>query len=135
MAATDDDARFTSLCSQPGAVIWRMALTGEILEISDTIEEIRGISAQEARTQGPDQIHPPSSLAVSLGYFERFSRELIEGRVPGAFHADLEYYRRDGSTVWCEVLALPEMDHEGQVVALRGVSVALEEPRPEAAEG
>lgn len=123
-----------SLCARPGAVVWRMALTGEILEISDTIEQVRGITAQEARAQGPDQIHPPSSLAVSLGYFERFSRDLIEGRVPGVFHADLEYYRRDGSTVWCEVMALPELGAQGEVVALRGVSVAQDAGRSAPAE-
>lgn len=111
-----------------------MALTGEILDITDTIETVRGITPDEARAQSADQIHPPSSLAVSLGYFERFSRDLIEGRVPGPFHADLEYYTRDGSTVWCEVFALPELDAAGQVAALRGVSVALAEPRREAAE-
>jgi PAS domain S-box-containing protein len=130
----DVDDVYTALCDQPNAVIWRMALTGEILEVSDSIEAVRGITPEEARAQGPDEIHPPSSLAVSLGYFERFSRDLIEGRVPAPFHADLEYYTRDGSTVWCEVLALPELDDAGQVTALRGVSVPLAEPRDAAAE-
>lgn len=134
MTATDDDANYTSLSSQPGAVVWRMALTGEILDVSASIEEVRGITPEEARAQGPEAIHPPSSLAVSLGYFERFSRDHIEGRVPGPFHADLEYFTRDGSTVWCEVLALPELDEAGQVVSLRGVSVPLAEPRAAAAE-
>lgn len=135
-AVTSPDAEITyaALCEKPNAVIWRMALTGEILEVSDSIEVVRGITPEESRAQGPDEIHPSSSLAVSLGYFERFSRDLIEGRVPGAFHADLEYYTRAGSTVWCEVLALPELDGAGDVVSLRGVSVPLTEPRVEAAE-
>lgn len=134
VTSTDADDLYAALCDQPNAVIWRMALTGEILEVSDSIAEVRGISPDEARSQGPNEIHPPSSLAVSLGYFERFSRDLIEGRVPGPFHADLEYFTRDGSTVWCEVLALPDVDDAGQVVSLRGVSVPLAEPRAAAAE-
>lgn len=134
VTSPDADTIYTGLCEQPNAVIWRMALTGEILEVSDSIAVVRGISPDEARTQGPNEIHPPSSLAVSLGYFERFSRDLIEGRVPGPFHADLEYFTRDGATVWCEVLALPELDPAGQVTSLRGVSVPLVEPRAEAAE-
>lgn len=134
VSSSGADADYASLCERPNAVIWRMALTGEILEVSDSIEAVRGITPEQARTQGPDEIHPSSSLAVSLGYFERFSRDLIEGRVPGPFHADLEYFTRDGSTVWCEVLALPELDASGDVVSLRGVSVPLAEPREAAAE-
>lgn len=133
-AVTATDADYIALCEQPNAVVWRMALTGEILEVSDTIEAVRGITPEESRAQGPDEIHPPSSLAVSLAYFERFSRDLIEGRMPAPFHADLEYYTRVGSTVWCEVLALPDVDDAGQVVSLRGVSVPLAEPRAAAAE-
>ncbi len=134
VTSPDANAEFAVLCGRPNAVIWRMALTGEILEVSDSIESVRGITPEESVAQGPDEIHPSSSLAVSLGYFERFSRDLIEGRVPEHFHGELEYYHRDGSTVWCEVLALPELDTSGQVVSLRGVSVPLAQPPSAATE-
>lgn len=114
---------FSALCQRPDAVRWTMALTGEITEISDSIYDVRGLTPQEAKTQSADQIHPPASLQVSLAYFEKFSRALMEGNVPAPFHADLDYLHVDGSLVPCEVMALPVVGERGEVVELIGVSV------------
>lgn len=121
-SAMSDEA-FDVLCSRPGAVRWTMALTGEITEISDSIYEVRGLTAEQAKVQAADEIHPPASLQRSLEYFEKFSRALLEGCVPEPFHADLEYFHVDGSTVLCEVMALPVVDDAGRVIQLIGVSV------------
>ena len=100
-----------------------MALTGEITHISDSILDVRGLTPEQAQAQGADQIHPPASLQISLDYFERFSRAILEGQVPEPFHADLEYFHADGSLVPCEVMALPVLDESGGVIELMGVSV------------
>jgi len=102
-----------------------MAPTGEIVEISDTIEQVRGISVAEALAQSADRIHPPESLRASLAYFEQFSRDLLEGRSPSPFRGELLYFHRDGSLVPCDVMALPILDDAGQVLELRGVSVPV----------
>lgn len=105
-----------------------MALTGEITFISPEIESVRGITPEQAKAQTADQIHPPDSLRRSLAYFEQFSRDLLAGRSPSPFHEHLEYFRADGSTVWCEVMALPIADPNGTISELRGVSVERESP-------
>lgn len=107
------------------AVRWTMAPTGEIVEVSDTIEQVRGITVAEALVQTADEIHPPESLRASLAYFERFSRDLVEGRAPSAFRGELLYFHRDGSLVPCDVMALPILDDDGTVIELRGVSVPV----------
>lgn len=117
------DEAFEALAARPDAVRWTMALTGEITEISDSIFQVRGLTPQEAKAQAADQIHPPASLQTSLAYFERFSRALLEGRVPESFHADLEYIHANGSLVPCEVMALPVLSEGGEVLELIGVSV------------
>lgn len=117
------EARFQSLSARPDAVVWKMAVTGEIVDIGDAIYDVRGLTPEQAKAQTADRIHPPASLQISLDYFERFSRALLEGRVPEPFHADLEYFHADGSTVLCEVMAMPVLDDEGEVVELIGVSV------------
>ncbi len=98
-------------------------MTGEVVDVSDTVEDVRGITADEARSQSVDQIHPPESLRASLAYFEKFSREVLAGRTPPPFHGDLGYLHADGSVVWCEVVAIPRLNDMGAVVALDGVSV------------
>lgn len=125
MPTPHGDLEFDRLAAMPDAVSWVMALTGVITEISPSIEAVRGLTPQEAMAQGADEIHPPSSLKVSLAYFERFSVELLAGRIPEPFHADLEYLHKDGSSVWCEVYASPVVDDHGHVIELRGVSVPV----------
>lgn len=114
---------FDALCSRPDAVLWTMAVTGEITDISDSIFGVRGLTPEEAKVQAADQIHPPASLQTSLDYFERFSRALVERRVPEPFHADLEYFHADGWTVLCEVMVRPVLNDDGDIVELAGVSV------------
>jgi hypothetical protein len=121
--ANEAGATFMELTTRPDAVRWTMALTGEITEISDEIFQVRGLSPAAAKVQPADQIHPPASLRASLDYFEKFSRALLEGKIPEPFHADLEYFHVDGSTVVCEVMALPVANDDGEVVELIGVSV------------
>lgn len=116
---------FDRLADVPHAVLWTMAPSGEIVEISDSVTVVRGITPDEARTQSPDQIHPPASLRDSLAYFERFSRDLIEGRTPPVFEGQLEYFCADGSVVLCDVAAVPIMGDDGALVELRGVSAPV----------
>ena len=123
---TSGHPQYDALVQSPNAVVWTMALTGAITALTPTIEDVRGFTVEEAMAQAGDEIHPASSLKVSLAYFERFSVDMLAGRVPAPFHADLEYLKKDGSTVWCEVFAFPRTDADGQVVELQGVSVAVE---------
>lgn len=119
---------YDALVDAPNAVVWTMALTGAITELSPSIEAVRGFTVDEAKAQAGDEIHPASSLKVSLAYFERFSVDMLAGRVPEPFHADLEYVKKDGSTVWCEVFAFPVVGEDGSIAALQGVSVPVERP-------
>jgi PAS domain S-box-containing protein len=118
-----DDPEFQALQSMPRAVLWTMALTGEITEISPSIEQVRGLTPDQAKNQSADQIHPPEALSISLSYFEHFSRAILAGEVPKSFRADLGYYHADGSIVMCDVMAVPVVDDSGAVIELRGVSV------------
>lgn len=119
---TTPESLFDDLCAEPNAVKWTMSAAGAIDYISSEVEGVRGISPEAAMAQSGDQIHPAESLAVSLAYFEGFARDLIEGRVPATFHDHLEYNCADGSTVWCEVVAMPIMNTDGSLQELRGVS-------------
>lgn len=116
---------YQSLAANPGAVVWKMSLTGEITAISDSIQIVRGYTAEEACAQGGDEIHTHESLMVSLRYFEQFSKEMLGGNVPEPFRGDLEYKCKDGSTIWCDVYVEPVASETGEVVAIRGVSTPI----------
>ena len=115
-------------------VIWTMAPDGSITSVSQAVESLRGLTPEEAMVQPIEQIHPPDSLAISLGYFTQLLEDLQAGRAPQSFRGELEYYCRDGSTVWMDVIALPVLDEQGAFLELLGVSRDITERKRTALE-
>ena len=115
-------------------VIWTMAPDGSITSVSQAVESLRGLTPEEAMVQPTEQIHPPDSLAISLGYFTQLLEDLQAGRAPQSFRGELEYYCRDGSTVWMDVIALPVLDEQGAFLELLWVSRDITERKRTALE-
>ena len=107
--------------------IWTIAPDGTITYVSPAVAAVRGFTPEEAMRQAPHEIHPPDTLARSTAYFVGMLQAIAEGRTPEPFRGDFEYYRRDGSTFWTEVLAFPILDEHGQLIELLGVSRDLSE--------
>lgn len=127
----EDDPEFRRFAHMSTAVHWTMALTGEITFVSESVQEVRGFSSQEAMGQAGDEILAPASLGESLRFFERLTHDLQAGRESEPFRGELEYRCADGSTVWCTVVAGLVVTPTGEPVELRGVSV----PHSSQAEG
>lgn len=116
------EERHRLLAEHANDVVWTMSPLGEITYESPAVEAMRGITPEEAMKQSVDQIHPPESQAISLGYFESLAARLEQGLPPEEFHGELEYYRKDGSTVWTEVQVIPHLDPDGSLIEILGVS-------------
>jgi light-regulated signal transduction histidine kinase (bacteriophytochrome) len=69
-----------------------------------------------------DQIHPPASAAVTMAYFVDLAARLQAGEAPQPFRGELEYFCKDGSTVWTEVEVIPHVGPDGQVIEILGVT-------------
>lgn len=110
-------------------VIWTMSLDGNITYISPSVERLRGISVEEAMSQTIDQIHPPDSAVHSIAYFNELGTALIHGSDLPEFKGELEYYCKDGSTVWTQVHVLPHLDEQGNVIEILGVSRDISESK------
>ena len=115
------EERHRLLAEHANDVIWTMSVAGEITYVSPAIETMRGFTPQEAMIQSIDQIHPPESAARSLGYYQRLYELLAAGEPPEQFRGELEYYCKDGSTVWTEVQVIPHME-DGVMVEILGVT-------------
>jgi PAS domain S-box-containing protein len=103
-------------------VIWTMSLEGAITYISPAIFQLRGLTPEEAVAQPLDQILTPSSQPVVGQYFANVSTAIQKGEDAPSFKGHLEYYRKDGSTFWTEVLAFPVADADGTLIEILGVT-------------
>lgn len=110
-------------------VIWTMELDGSISYISPAIERVRGLTPEEAMTQTLDEIHPAASAERVGEYFGRLFEAIANGSPLPEFHGEQEYYRKDGSIMNGELDVVPQVDPEGNVVRILGVTRDISERR------
>ena len=103
-------------------VIWTMGVDGSITYVSPSVERVRGITPAEAMAQPLDEIHPPASAALVADYFGRLYAAMAAGTVPPIYHGEHEYYRKDGSIMHGDLQVVPQVNDEGQVVQILGVT-------------
>ena len=116
------EQRHRLLADYANDVIWTMGLDGAITYVSPAVFKLRGLTPEEAMQQTIDQILTPDSQAVSTQYVIDVLQAAQRGETPKNFHGELEYYRKDGSTFWTEVLAFPLADAQGALIEILGVT-------------
>jgi len=122
-----NEQRHQLLADNAKDVIWSMSPTGQITYVSPAVENLRGVTPDQAISQSLDQILTPSSQTKVLAYFARLHEAQKAGEPFLMFRGDLEYYRTDGSTFWTEVFALPLTDEMGQLSEILGVTRDIQE--------
>jgi PAS domain S-box-containing protein len=127
-APRDSQELLHLLAESSNDVVWTMSPSGEITYVSPAVERMRGVTAEEAKVQTLDEIHPPDSAAITLKYFTDLHTALAEGREPPRnFRGELEYFCKDGSTVWTEVQVTPRYGPDGALVEILGVTRDISE--------
>jgi diguanylate cyclase (GGDEF)-like protein/PAS domain S-box-containing protein len=116
------EERYRLLAENARDVIWTLTAEGAISYISPSIERLRGLPPEQAMAQRLDEIHPPDSLQRFDTYWRQMVGAIKAGMTPQSFRAELEYYCRDGSTIWADVMALPILNGSGQLQQVIGTS-------------
>jgi PAS domain S-box-containing protein len=110
-------------------VVWTMSPLGELTYVSPAIEQLRGYTPEEAMKHTIDQTLTPDSQVVSLQYFVDVATAMQQGLPPPEFRSELEYWRKDGTRFWTEVLAFPLLGTDGSLVEILGVSRDISQRR------
>jgi diguanylate cyclase (GGDEF)-like protein/PAS domain S-box-containing protein len=121
------EKRSRLLAENAWEVIWTMAMDTKITYVSPAIEQVRGITPDEAKNQSLEEIHPPESAARVADYYQRVFAAVEIGAAPPSFRGELEYYRKDGSIMTGELQVIPHRDATGQVIELIGVTRDISE--------
>jgi len=123
------EERYRLLAENAWDCIWTMEIDGTISYISPSVERMRGITPAEAAVQTLDQIHTPDSAAQVGQYFADLYAAMAAGTVPPIYHGEREYYRKDGSIMFGELQVIPQVDADGRVVRILGVTRDISERR------
>lgn len=123
----NSEERHRLLAHNAWDVVWTMGLDGSITYVSPAVERVRGFTPAEAMAQTLDQIHPPESAEKVGAYFADLFAAIANGTLPPTYHAEHEYYRKDGSIMTGELQVIPHVDAEGTVVEILGVTRDISE--------
>ncbi|NDY55734.1 PAS domain S-box protein [Desulfovibrio sulfodismutans] len=110
--------KYRLLAENAADVIWTVNVEGELTYISPSILKLRGLTSKEAMAETIPQTMTPASYAEVLRKAEDHARQ--GGR--DDLHLELEQYRKDGSTVWVEMVIRPLFDASGNKAGFLGVS-------------
>jgi diguanylate cyclase (GGDEF)-like protein/PAS domain S-box-containing protein len=106
-----------------------MEVDGSISYVSPSVERVRGITPQEAMAQTLDQIHPPETAAKVGQYFADLYGGMARGEIPPPYRGEHEYYRKDGSIMLGELDVIPQVNEDGQVIRILGVTRDISDQR------
>jgi len=121
------EERHRILAENTRDVIWAMQLDGTVSYVSPAVEEVRGVTQEEAMRQPIGEILTPASQAEAIGYLQRLIAAVQAGERPDSYRGEQEYYRKGDGTFWAEVTAIPILREDGSFVELLGVSRDIDE--------
>lgn len=116
------EERHRLLADSARDVIWTMEADGSISYVSPSVELVRGFTPEEAMRQPMEEILTPDSLAAAQDYISRLNAAIEAGQPLESYRGDQEYYCKDGSTFWTEVIASPLLNADGRLIQIVGVT-------------
>ncbi len=127
-ALRQSEEKFRLLAEDMTDIVWTVGLDFMTTYVSPSVERMLGFTPEERKRQSLEEmVTPESSRAIK----ETFLRELVleaEGADPDrTVKMEVEYYRKDGSTIWAENLVKAVRDPGGEIIGMHGVSRGITE--------
>ncbi|MEY2689807.1 MAG: hypothetical protein RL375_4006 [Pseudomonadota bacterium] len=121
------EERYRLLSEFASDVVWTMEVDGSISYVSPSTERGRGFTVEEVKAQPIHEALAPASMAQVAAYFQKLHVAIQTKGPIESFRGDMQYYRKDGSPYWGEVLATPAFDDEGNFRQIVGVTRDINE--------
>jgi PAS domain S-box-containing protein len=120
---SESESRYRILAENSEDVIWTLDLDLRFTYISPSVMRLRGLTPEEACRQSLEETMTPQSFANVMAMWKEWRDAVERGEdADPARRIELEQYRKDGSTVWIEVVVKPQLDSSGAHTGFLGVS-------------
>ncbi len=120
----DSEEKFRFLAEKTADIVWTVDLRLNTTYVSPSIEKVLGFTPEERKRQSLEQMLSTESLQRAITEFTKALKREEDGDIvpDQCVMIELEYYRKDGSTVWMENSMIPMRDHNSDLVGIYGVS-------------
>ncbi len=118
------EAKYRTLTEKMNDMVWMADMDLKITYMSPSVIKILGYTPQERLGHSVMETLTPESYAQALDLLSRERRrEKEEGVDPDrSVTVEMEYYHKDGSTVWLENVLSGIRDETGKLIGIHGVS-------------
>ena len=123
-ALRQSEAKYRLLTEKMEDIVWTTDLNFVVTYSSPSVEKILGFTIGERMNQSVmDRLTPESLRTVEELMKTQLQMEMEGSADPSrTVRIELEYYRKDGSTVWMENLISAIRDDGGRMIGIHGVS-------------
>ncbi len=122
VALHESESRYRLLADNIADVIWTANMKRQITYASPSIKGLLGYTAEEAMKLKMDDILAPASFEQA----HRIVADQIEIRTPTSYYPPpvltLEHVRKDGSTLWAEVMLSFLWDKDKKLISIMGAT-------------
>jgi PAS domain S-box-containing protein len=120
----NSEEKFRFLAEKMFDIVWTVDLDFKTTYVSPSIENVLGFTPEERKRQSLEEIITPESLRriqeLFLKELQRHKEETVDPN--RSVTIQVEYYRKDGTTVWMENTVKAIRDSGGKIVGMHGVS-------------
>ncbi|HQI80908.1 MAG TPA: PAS domain S-box protein [Deltaproteobacteria bacterium] len=123
-ALRKSESRYRFLAESMNDVIWTTDMNFKVTYNSPSIERILGYTQDERKLQSPMERLTPESLKRASEILKEHLRLEEEGNADPdrTITVELEYYHKNGSTVWMENVVSFTRDERGKITGIHGVA-------------
>jgi PAS domain S-box-containing protein len=123
-ALQNSEAKFRFLTENMNDILWLLDKAFNTTYVSPSIEKVLGYTPEERKRQlFEDQVTPESLRHVLEKFHEELQHDKEKGIDPErSITIEVEYYHKDGYTVWIENNAKAIRDEAGEIIGIYGVS-------------
>ncbi len=118
------EKNYRFLTDKMSDIVWMADMNLDVTYVSPSVARVLGFSQEEYKgIPFCEKVTPDSFSRAMTEYAAGIERENTPGMDPDrSLQIELEFYRKDGSTVWLELLLNTVRDSDGNMVGVHGVS-------------